>query len=177
MTVRETTRITSIWGTCMLAALLVAGMLEGRVRKRSIARLGGWGALVGFVLIVASGFSLLTEVFYTGLVLLGLGTGLSTVSNLSLMLDMTTSGNIGLYIGAWGMANAISRLLGSVLSGALRDTISELVMNPLAGYLVVFSLMALMMLVSLWMLSRVNVSDFRRRAEQMTVLERASLVE
>ena len=177
MSVRETTRITSIWGACTLAALAAAGALEGRVSKRHVAQVGGAGALAGFILIVLSGVSHSTIVFYTGLVLLGAGTGLSTVSNLSLMLDMTTQGSIGLYIGAWGMANAISRLLGSVLGGALRDTIARAADDPLAGYLVVFSLMALALLVSLRMLRRISVGDFRRQAEQMSVLDKAALVD
>ena len=177
MSVRETTRITSIWGACTLAALAAAGALEGRVSKRRLAQVGGAGALAGFILIVLSGISHSTIVFYTGLVLLGAGTGLSTVSNLSLMLDMTTQGSIGLYIGAWGMANAISRLLGSVLGGALRDTIARAADDPLAGYLVVFSLMALALLVSLRMLRRISVGDFRRQAEQMSVLDKAALVD
>ena len=177
MSVRETTRITSIWGACTLAALAAAGALEGRVSKRRLAQVGGAGALAGFILIVLSGVSHSTIVFYTGLVLLGAGTGLSTVSNLSLMLDMTTQGSIGLYIGAWGMANAISRLLGSVLGGALRDTIARAADDPLAGYLVVFSLMALALLVSLTMLRRISVGDFRRQAEQMSVLDKAALVD
>ena len=177
MSVRETTRITSIWGACTLAALAAAGALEGRVSKRHVAQVGGAGALAGFILIVLSGVSHSTIVFYTGLVLLGAGTGLSTVSNLSLMLDMTAAGSIGLYIGAWGMANAISRLLGSVLGGALRDTIARAADDPLAGYLVVFSLMALALLVSLTMLRRISVGDFRRQAEQMSVLDKAALVD
>ena len=177
MSVRETTRITSIWGACTLAALAAAGALEGRVSKRRLAQVGGAGALAGFILIVLSGVSHSTIVFYTGLVLLGAGTGLSTVSNLSLMLDMTAAGSIGLYIGAWGMANAISRLLGSVLGGALRDTIARAAGDPLAGYLVVFSLMALALLVSLTMLRRISVGDFRRQAEQMSVLDKAALVD
>jgi BCD family chlorophyll transporter-like MFS transporter len=177
MTVRETTRITSVWGACMLIALVVAGLLEGKVNKRHVARWGGSGALAGFGMIVVSGITLSTGVFYSGIVLLGLGTGLSTVSNLSLMLDMTTAENVGLYIGAWGMANALSRLLGSVLGGAVRDIVSQAVGKPLAGYLTVFSLMLLMLLVSLWMLSRISVGDFHRQADQMSVLERGALVE
>jgi len=177
MSVRETTRITSIWGGCMLAMLAVAGMLEGRVNKRILARLGGLIALAGFVLIVASGVTRSLAVFYAGIVLLGIGTGLSTVSNLSLMLDMTTEGSVGLFIGAWGMANALSRLLGSVMGGALRDTVSQAAGDPLAGYLVVFSIMALMLLTSLWMLRRISVGDFRQHAEHMSVVDRAALVE
>ena len=177
MSVRETTRITSIWGGCMLAMLAVAGMLESRVNKRILARLGGLVALAGFVLIVASGVTRSLAVFYAGIVLLGIGTGLSTVSNLSLMLDMTTEGSVGLFIGAWGMANALSRLLGSVMGGALRDTVSQAAGDPLAGYLVVFSIMALMLLTSLWMLRRISVGDFRQHAEHMSVVDRAALVE
>jgi BCD family chlorophyll transporter-like MFS transporter len=177
MTVRETTRITAIWGGCMLAALAAAGALESRTNKRSVARWGGSVALAGFILIVASGFTSLLSVFYAGIVLLGIGTGLSTVSNLSLMLDMTTEGSVGLFIGAWGMANAISRLLGAVMGGALRDGISQLVGAPLAGYLTVFGLMALMLLVSLWMLRQINVREFRQRAGQLSVVDRAAMVE
>jgi BCD family chlorophyll transporter-like MFS transporter len=176
MTVRETTRITSLWGTCFLVALVVAGLLEGRIRKRSIAIAGGWGALTGFVLIAASGLAASQNIFYSGVVLLGLGTGLSTVSNLSLMLDMTTAGNVGLYIGAWGMANAISRLVGSVMGGVVRDTFANLAQNPVIGYVVVFSIEALLLLVSLWLLGRIHVGIFRQNAEQMGVLERAALV-
>lgn len=177
MSVKATTRITSLWGGCFLIAMVVAGALEGRFPKRIVAYLGGWSALIGFILIVVSGAVVGRGVFYAGVVFLGLGTGLSTVSNLSLMLDMTTPGNVGLYIGAWGMANAVSRLIGSVLGGAGRDVIVQVSQNPVLAYMIVFGAEALMLLASLWMLSRIDVGQFRRGAEQISVLERATLVE
>jgi BCD family chlorophyll transporter-like MFS transporter len=178
MPVQVTTRITSIWGTCFLVAMVIAGMLEGRVHKLVLAKLGGWNALVGFVFIAMSGMLSLPAVFYTGLVVLGIGTGLSTVSNLSLMLDMTTVGKVGLYIGIWGMANAISRLLGSLIGGAIRDALTYTLQNPVLAYVAVFMGMALLILISLWMLSRIDVSLFRKQAEvQISVLERATLVD
>lgn len=178
LTVRETTRITSIWGTCVLLALALAGYLEGRVPKRAVALWGGWAALGGFIVIMISGLVVNLGVFYGGVVLLGLGTGLATVSNLSLMLDMTTASNVGLFIGAWGMANAFSRLIGSVLGGALRDTATQVVKNPTEGYITVFFVEALLLLISLWLLGRIDVGAFRKKAyQQMSVLERASMVE
>jgi len=51
MSVRATTRITSLWGGCALLAFLIAGALEGKLPKKAIARLGGWSALAGFLLI------------------------------------------------------------------------------------------------------------------------------
>jgi BCD family chlorophyll transporter-like MFS transporter len=178
LSVRDTTRITSIWGTCVLLALAAAGIMEGRVHKRVIALWGGWTALAGFVVITISGLADSLGIFYGGVVLLGLGTGLATVSNLSLMLDMTTSSNVGLFIGAWGMANAFSRLIGSILGGALRDIATQLVRDPAEGYMTVFAVEAILLLVSLWLLGRIDVSAFRKKAyQQLSVLERASMVE
>jgi len=175
MPVQATTRITSIWGGCVLIALLVAGGLEGRVNKRTVASLGAWSALAGFVLITISGLVLSQGIFYGGVVFLGVGTGLATVSNLSLMLDMTTTEKVGLFIGAWGMANAVSRLVGTILGGAVRDVVTQVAHNAVTGYAVVFGIEALMLLVSLLLLQKIDVGAFRRQAEQPSLLERASL--
>jgi len=175
MPVQATTRITSIWGGCVLVALLIAGGLERRVNKRTVASLGAWSALAGFVLITLSGLTLSRGIFYSGVVLLGIGTGLATVSNLSLMLDMTTAEKVGLFIGAWGMSNAVSRLAGTILGGALRDLVAQAAQNPVTGYVVVFGIEALLLLVSLFLLQKIDVGAFRRQAEHPSLLERASL--
>jgi BCD family chlorophyll transporter-like MFS transporter len=145
------------------------------VSKRTTAVWGNWGALIGFVLITLSGIMINTHVFYGGVILLGLGTGVSTVSNLSLMLDMTVEGKVGLFIGAWGMANAISRLIGSILGGSGRDLIGRAAQNPVTGYVVVFGLMALLLLASLLILGKIDVQTFRRRVEEPSLVERAAL--
>jgi BCD family chlorophyll transporter-like MFS transporter len=176
MSVRLTTRITSIWGTCVLAALLIAGVLEGRVSKRKVAVIGGWGALIGFALIAVSGLLTSEGVFYAGIVLLGVGTGLSTVSNLSLMLDMTTADKVGLFVGAWGMGNAISRLIGSVLGAIGRDAVAVVTGSPVIGYTFVFTVMTVIMLVSLLLLRTIDVEAFRRQAEeQIPLVERVAM--
>ncbi len=178
MPVNATTRITSIWGVSFLAAMGITGWLEGKTSKRTLAKIGGWAALSGFMLIALSGVLATSGVFYTGLVVLGVGSGIATVSNLSLMLDMTIPSSVGLYMGAWGMANATSRLLGSLISGALRDTFNLFFQNPVMAYVTVFLGMALLMLISLWILTRIDVKLFRKQAEQQgSVLERAALVD
>jgi len=113
--------------------------------------------------------------FYFGVIILGLATGLSTVSNLSLMLDMTIVGNIGLFMGAWGMAGAIARLSGNILSGVLRDMVTELVENAVAGYSAVFVIEILFLLISLYILRRVDVGLFLHQAKrQLPLVERAA---
>ncbi len=175
LSVQETTRITSLWGGCVLVALLLAGVMETRMGKRSVARWGAWCALLGFLLIVASGITLSLSVFYLGVVFLGVGTGLSTVANLSLMLDMTTAENVGLFMGAWGMANAASRMAGTVLGGAVRDVITHLSGLPLVGYVTVFAIEAALLGGSLLLLRRIDVSAFQRKAEAVSLAERAAM--
>ncbi len=175
MSVTETTRITSIWGVFVLVALLLTGWLETRFDKRTLAAWGGWAVLFGFLMIAISGFTLRSGVFYTGLMFLGLGTGVSTVSNLSLMLDMTVDGQVGLFIGAWGMANAISRLIGSILGGAVRDVVRQVTGDSILGYIVVFAVMGVMVFVTLIMLRNIDVRAFRKRADETSVVERAAL--
>ena len=174
LSVSSTTRITSIWGGCVLVTLLVAGWLEQRIDKRVVAKMGAWVAIAGFIAIAGSGLLKQSGVFYLGVVLLGLGTGLSTVSNLSLMLDMTTA-QVGLYIGAWGMADALARLLGTVLSGGVRDLVAQVAQNPVLGYITVFVIEALLLGISLVMLSRIDVREFRDQS-QISIAERAALV-
>ncbi|MCI0551394.1 MAG: BCD family MFS transporter [Anaerolineae bacterium] len=175
MTVTQTTRITSIWGTFVLIAILIAGFLEGRVSKRRIAQFGNTGALLGFIVIVISGIMINTNVFYTGVTLLGLGTGLSTVANLSLMFDLTVPEHVGLYIGAWGFSNALSRLTGSVLGGVLRDVVTQVTGIALSGYLVVFSIEALMLFVATYMLYRIDINAFKRKAHKPAFVDKVAL--
>jgi BCD family chlorophyll transporter-like MFS transporter len=175
MTVTQTTRITSIWGTFVLLAIIVAGILEGRVAKRTVAQFGNIGALLGFVVIVASGFLLNKHIFYTGVTFLGIGTGLSTVANLSLMFDLTVPGMVGLYIGAWGFSNALSRLTGSILGGVVRDVVTQATGVALSGYLVVFSIEALMLVAAAIMLYRIDVNAFQQRIHEPSFVEKVAI--
>jgi BCD family chlorophyll transporter-like MFS transporter len=175
MSVTQTTRITSLWGTFVLVAIIAAALLEGRVKKRVVAQTGNLGALVGFLVIVLSGFNRSLNIFYAGVTLLGIGTGLSTVANLSLMFDLTVAGNIGLYIGAWGFSNAMSRLTGSLLGGIVRDGVTQATGQALSGYLVVFGIEAALLASAALMLARIDVSAFQRKAAEPSFAEKITL--
>lgn len=174
--VSQTTRITSIWGTFFLVALTAGGLLERRVSKFTQARIGAWAGIAAFALIVISGWMVSQATFYLGVVLLGLATGLSTVSNLSLMLDMTTAEKVGLYIGAWGMANSLSRLIGNLLSGLIRDVTTQLSGQAVLGYILVFTIEIIMLIISLSLLKRVDVNTFKMQAKNnLPYSERAAI--
>ena len=177
MTVEQTTRITSIWGTAVLATILVAGALERRVPRKLVAQIGNIGALGGFALILLSGFTASKAVFYTGAVLLGAGTGLSTVANLALMFELTIPGYMGLFIGAWGVSNALSRLVANMMAGIVRDVVSNVLHNTMAGYLVVFGIEIAILAVTIVLLVKIDVNAFQQQVDIPSALERAALAE
>ncbi|MBC6940510.1 MAG: MFS transporter [Anaerolineae bacterium] len=175
MTIEQTSRFVSIMGTFTLLAFVLAGLLEGRVRKRVLAQTGNLAALAGFVFILVSGALHASGVFYIGLVLLGFGTGLSTIANLSLMFDLTVPERVGLYIGAWGFSNGLSRLAGLFLAGIVADIGSHVSGSALTGYLIVFGIEALMLLGATLLFSRINVPAFHEHAAEPTLEEKFAL--
>jgi BCD family chlorophyll transporter-like MFS transporter len=172
MSLAQTSRIISVSSTFTLAAFVVAGVLEGRVKKKHVAQTGNLGALAGFVTIILSGLTGSAGLFYVGLALLGSGTGLSTVANLALMFDLTVPEKVGLYIGAWGFSNGLSRLTGLLLAGVVADVATRLTGSALNGYLVVFGIEALMLFAAALMLYRIDVAAFQHSAHEPAFAEK-----
>jgi len=175
MTLEQTSRIVSITNSFTLVAFIIAGFLDGRVKKKYVAQSGNLGALLGFVIIVISGMTASRTAFYIGITLLGFGTGISTIANLSLMFDLTVPEKVGLYIGAWGFSNGLSRLVGLLMAGIVADVATQLTGNSISGYLVVFGLEALMLFIAAFMLYRIDVGAFQRKAHEPAFTDKVAL--
>ncbi len=176
MTLEQTSRIVSITNTFTLIAFIIAGVLDGRVKKKYVAQTGNLGALIGFITIVISGLTASTSTFYIGITLLGFGTGISTIANLSLMFDLTVPEKVGLYIGAWGFSNGLSRLIGLLMAGIVADVATRITGNALHGYLVVFGIEALMMFIAAVMLYRIDVGAFQKKAHEPAFTEKVAMM-
>lgn len=171
MNVKETTQLTAMWGGATLSALLLYGAVLSRwISKKRGAMIGGSIAATGFLLIALSGMTAIEAMFIPGIVLLGFGTGIATTTNLALMLDMTTAEQVGLFIGAWGVADAIARGVGTLLGGVMRDVIAHMSGSAVSGYVSVFLIEALLLGVSLVLLQRIDVTAFRSRQPSLTEL-------
>ncbi len=171
MSVRETTQLTATWGGATLLALLLHGLvLSRRLSKRAGALLGGLAATAGLLLIAASGLANMQMLFVPGVAALGFGTGIATSANLALMLDMTTAEQVGLFIGAWGVADALARGAGMLLGGVVRDAVTAATGNAAGGYITVFLLEAIMLAGSLLLLRQIDVRAFRSHQPTLTEL-------
>lgn len=175
MTLEQTSRIVSITNSFTLIAFIIAGFLDGRVKKKYVAQIGNLGAMIGFITVVISGLIISQTAFYIGITLLGLGTGLSTIANLSLMFDLTIPEKVGLYIGAWGFSNGLSRLVGLLMAGVVADVATKITGNALSGYLVVFGLEALMLFIAAILLYRIDVSSFQKKAHEPDFTDKIAL--
>ncbi len=176
MSLAQTSRIVSITNSFTLIAFIVAGVLDGRVKKKYVAQSGNLGALFGFLTIVLSGLTASTSAFYLGITLLGFGTGISTIANLSLMFDLTVPEKVGLYIGAWGFSNGLSRLVGLLMAGVVADVATQVTGDALHGYLVVFGIEALMLFAAAVMLYRIDVAAFQKQAHEPSFTDRVAVV-
>lgn len=165
LAVAQTSRLTSIWGVGVFLTLTGGLPLVRRLGKKQSAKLGAVIAALAFSLIMVTGLFVNAYAFMGSVFLLGLGGGLMTVSNLSFMLDMTLPQAAGLYIGAWGVANFAGQALGNITSGLIRDAALTLTGNALTGYLTVFGLEVLGLLIAVRLLGTISVDVFRRDAE------------
>lgn len=174
MRVDETTHLTALWGGMTLISLLLYGFILNRMMtKKQGAFLGGSIATLGLLLIAASGVFYQFWLFQPGIAVLGFGTGIATATNLGLMLDMTTAEQAGLFIGAWGVADSLSRGVGMLLGGTVRDLVTMFSGNTTLGYVTVFSIEAVFLIVSLALLQQIDVSSFRNH--QPDLMELAAL--
>jgi BCD family chlorophyll transporter-like MFS transporter len=171
MDVQQTTQLTATWGGATLLALLLQGLVLSRfMSKKAGATLGGVLAAMGLFLIALSGVISSQNLFVLAIALLGFGTGIATTTNLAMMLDMTTPEQVGLFIGAWGVADSAARGLGNLLAGVLRDLAGFALGSQDGGYVTVFLAEALMLCVALALLRRIDVSAFRNEQPSMTQL-------
>lgn len=165
MSVSETTRLEAVWGIGVFITLLGGLGLVRLFGKRVNAYAGAIVAIAAFGLIIVAGSMGNSPFFQASVFLLGLGSGLMTVSNLSFMLDMTVPQSVGLYMGAWGVANFVAQSLGTVGGALLRDIAYHLTGDVALGYMTVFGLEIAGLIAALLLFRTITVEAFQRDAQ------------
>ncbi|MDV2993997.1 MAG: Protein PucC [Chroococcidiopsis sp. SAG 2025] len=167
MCVSETTRLNAFWGTGTLLGIGSTGFLiVPRIGKQKTTQIGCILVALSVGLVIASGFTANRQALQGALVLFGLASGVTTTGALSLMLDFTAAETAGTFIGAWGLAQALARATATVSGGAILDVGKQLFSAPVLAYGLVFTIQALLMVLAIWLLSRVDVVEFRSNAKK-----------
>lgn len=172
--ISQTTQLNAFWGLGTLLGVSSTGFLVvPRIGKQNTTRLGCLLVAGTFILIILSGFTQQAVILKSAVFLFGLAAGLTTTGAISLMLDLTAAETAGTFIGAWGLAQALSRALATVAGGVVLDVGKALFTAPVFAYGLVFGLQAVGMVGAIALLNRVNVSEFRTSTDKAvsTVME------
>jgi len=166
MCISETTQLNAFFGMGTLFGIGATGFLVvPRLGKQRTTALGcGLGALC-FSLLILAGFQANVSLLKSGLLFFGLASGMITAGATSLMLDLTAAETAGTFIGAWGLAQAMSRGMATVLGGAVLNVGKSLFPNPVLAYGLVFALQAIGLVLSIFLLNQVNVREFQDNAK------------
>ncbi len=167
LSISQTTQLNAVWGTGILIGIPATGFLiVPRVGKLQATRIGCLAVALSFGITIAVGFGGSADLLRLGLFLFGLASGVTTNGAVSLMLDLTVAEMAGTFIGAWGLAQALSQALATVIGGTLLDLGKWLLPSTVWAYAGVFGVEALVMVGAVVVLGQVNVEGFRLDTQQ-----------
>jgi MFS transporter, BCD family, chlorophyll transporter len=174
MSIGETTKLNSYWGIGILLGYSVTGFkIIPTWGKKLTTKIGCILVAICFALIISAGFTQQPIILQSAITLFGVAAGMATVGGISLMLDLTAAETAGTFIGAWGLAQAMSRGLATFIGGIILDLGRAIFVSPLIAYSLVFFLQAVGMILAILILDRVNVEEFQdnNRKAIATVME------
>ncbi|MFN2275850.1 MAG: BCD family MFS transporter [Anaerolineales bacterium] len=170
----ETTRFNAYMGVGVVLSMLLGGsQLIPRLGKRSttsiglVVMIGAFLGLAGSSLVGAAGALAFL------ILLLGVGAGFFTVGGVSLMMDMTTAQQTGLFVGLWTLIQALAKGPTAIAGGALQSAFLALGASVPAAYAAVFGFEAFGLALSILLLRQVAQEQFYQVVEpfESTVFE------
>ncbi|NNJ10530.1 BCD family MFS transporter [Chloroflexales bacterium ZM16-3] len=154
MSITETSQLTALWGVGMLVSIALAGwaLWKGRSSVLLIT-MGCLLGAAGFLTVSLSSGESLANLFRVGVVLIGMGRGMFIVGALALVMSLVDKNHAGLFIGLWGITQALAQGFGTIGGGLARDVVQQLTGQVALGYtLVYFTSLGLLILASLLLL-------------------------
>ncbi|HMQ32599.1 MAG TPA: BCD family MFS transporter [Chloroflexaceae bacterium] len=166
MTVTQTTRLTAIWGAGMLAgiALAAAALWRGRSAVLLIS-LGCILGAAGFLTVTIAGDGARVLVFQGGAAAIGAGRGLFIVGALALVMGLVDRNHAGLFIGLWGITQALAQGLSTIGGGLARDVVQALTGDVALGYTAVYAASLTLLVVTTALLLALRLGRRLRSGE------------
>ncbi|MCT0212206.1 BCD family MFS transporter [Synechococcus sp. CS-1324] len=164
MPIAATAGLNALWGSGTLIGLVAAGWwIVPRLGPLATARLGCQLIAASMLLLLLAGLTAQVAVLKTVMLVFGLASGIGTNSTLCLMLDLTLPEAAGTFVGVWGLAQAFSRAVGKLLGGGLLDLGRAIGPDGSSffPFALVLSIEALVAFAALWLLSALNLRQFR----------------
>lgn len=165
MPVSDTTKLFKpMMGGTQLVFMLLTGFLLSKIGFKRGAFFGNTFSALGFAIIIVAGFTTDMNLLRTGLVVTGMGLGAASVSNISMMMNMT-AGRSGIYIGLWGTAQSLAIFIGHSGAGVIRDLVYILSGNHMWAYTAIFIIEILAFTASSLVLPHISKEAFEAESE------------
>jgi MFS transporter, BCD family, chlorophyll transporter len=173
MSVGDTTRLTAFWGVGVMISMLLSGaILIKWLGYMRLMRIGMISSIVVFVGLIVTGLMGNPGVFKGLVFVMGVGTGLAGAGMLTGVISFTTAIRAGMLMGVWGVANQVGHAFGSLMGGGIVDLVRGLTGgNAFAAYATVFALEVVMLLVALYLSTRLDVNESQAYAEEQNLVE------
>jgi len=166
MSVAETARFNAYLGVGVILGMVLGGAwLIPRFGKPIITAIGCALMTVAFALLAYAALSVKADLLSVAITALGFGAGLFTVGGVALMMDMTSSQQTGLFVGAWTLVMAVAKGPAAIAGGAIQSSLLKMGMTAAQAYSAVFMVEAIGITLSIFFLSRVGVKVFKQEVE------------
>ena len=139
MSVTATTFLTAIWGISMIIAIIIAGwwLWRGQASGKLLIA-GGVAGILGFGIVALSGYWGGPWFFQLGVSIIGMGRGLFIVGSIAIVMQLADNAHTGLFLGMWGVVQALAQGFGTIGGGVARDYIQFTTNNVVLGYVGVY---------------------------------------
>ena len=169
LSVKETTFFNAYQMVGVLLGMgMTGGWLARRLGKKAATGLGAVVSAIAFALLAVASIGSYLPLVKPGIFFMGLGMGIFTVGGLALMMDLTVKEQVGLFMGAWTLAQALANGLASVGGGILHDVGFGLWSSEAGAYALVFLVEAGGLLGIIALLRQVDVTRFRAEVAKLS---------
>jgi BCD family chlorophyll transporter-like MFS transporter len=153
MSITETSQLTALWGVGMLTAIALAAWALWKGRSSVLLITAGCllGA-VGFLTVALASGETLVNLFRVGVVLIGMGRGMFIVGALALVMSLVDKNHAGLFIGLWGITQALAQGFGTIGGGLARDVVQQITGQVALGYTLVYSTSLVLLILAAMLL-------------------------
>lgn len=171
MSVGDTTRLTMYWGLGVLSSMLLSGLfLIKWLGFMKLMRAGIVASIAVFIGLIVTGMMGNVGIFKTLVFVMGFGTGLAGAGMLSGVVSFTTPIRAGMLMGVWGVANMVGHAVGNLVGGVIVDSMRYATGDAFAAYSALFGMEAIMLVVALYLSTRLDVASSRAYSEEHEAL-------
>jgi BCD family chlorophyll transporter-like MFS transporter len=175
MSVGATTRLTMYWGLGVLASMLMSGLfLIKWLGFMKLMRTGIVVSILVFIGLIVTGMMGNAGIFKNLVFVMGLGTGLAGAGMLSAIISFTTPIRAGMLMGVWGVANMVGHAVGNLTGGIIVDSVRFATGNAFLAYSSLFAMEAVMLVIALYLSTKLNMNVSRAYTEESEILAAAT---